>query len=91
MDNPPTDGTRWPFEGFCILKYDFDDTFQKEFDFAKFDQKWSPAAIAHNQKYLFVANGRMIKKISKDNEQVFDITIPAGEPNPGLSISVNDR
>ncbi|MCD4665210.1 MAG: NHL repeat-containing protein [Bacteroidales bacterium] len=76
-----SEDTWYPFEGFCILKYDFDDKFQKEFDFAEFDQEWSPAAIAYYNEYIFVTNGRIIKKISINSEQVFDITFPINEKN----------
>ena len=76
-----SEDTWYPFEGFCILKYNFDDKFQKEFDFAEFDQEWSPAAIAYYNEYIFVTNGSIIKKISIDSEQVFDITLPISEEN----------
>ena len=69
------------FEGFCILKFDKDDEFEKELDFAQFDQEWFPAAIACYDEYVFITNGRILKKISFDNENVFDIALPVHEEN----------
>lgn len=81
----------YPFEGFCILKYDLNDKFQKEFYFAEFDQEWSPTAISYYNKCIFVTNGRIIKRISIESEQVFDIMLPINEENintwPGIHTS----
>jgi DNA-binding beta-propeller fold protein YncE len=61
--------------GFCILKFDSDDKFQKEYDFSKIDFLWYPSRIAYSKNYLYVKNGLTIKKISTDNDQVPVTTI----------------
>lgn len=68
-------GTWFPLEGFCIMAYSSEGNFQREFDFANFEDEWRPAALAFRDGFLFVTNGRMIKRISIDSGQAYDILI----------------
>lgn len=76
-----TDETWITPTGFCILQFDFEDSFQKEFDLSQLDGEGFPSAIAYSDKYVFVTNGRIIKKISVESELVFDISLPVSEEN----------
>ena len=69
--------------GFCILQFDHNDNFQKEFDFSHIDLKScsSVSAIAYSNKFLFVTNGKIIKKISLSGEEIADIELPVEEEN----------
>jgi hypothetical protein len=67
--------------GFCILQFDTNDNFQKEYDFSEFNQLWAPPTIAYSDNSLYVAigpslptNGFIIKRISLVNNQVTDIS-----------------
>ena len=87
-------GTWITLGGFCILQFDTNDNFQKEYyfnDFSSFEPLWHPSAIAFSNNYLYVTNriffvtdGRVnniIKKISFVNNQVTDISIQYNSEN----------
>ena len=76
-----TDETWTTPTGFCILQFDFNGSFKKEFDLSQIDGEGSPSSIAYSNKHVFVTNGRIIKKISIESEQVFDILLPVSEKN----------
>ena len=67
--------------GFCILQFDFVDTFKKEYDFSKIYGEMLPSALAFSNKHIYVTNGRILKIISIESEQVFDIMLPFNEDN----------
>ena len=68
-------------EGFCILKYDSENIFQKEFVFAQFTQEWYPASIACYNNEIYVTNGQILKKIFSDGEQLDEIALPISVDN----------
>ena len=63
-------------EGICILQFDSDDSFIKEYDLSQFNEPWHYAAISYSEKYIFVTNGMDIKKISVENNQADTIAFP---------------
>lgn len=79
IKNP--DNTWSTSTGFCILQFDIDDNFHKEFDLLQIDGRGFPSAIAYSDECVFVANGPTIKKISLDNDQVSDISIQTNDEN----------
>ena len=76
-----TDETWTTPTGFCILQFNFEDNYQKEFDFSQIDGEGFPSSIAYSNKHVFVTNGRIIKRISIENEQIFSISLPVREEN----------
>jgi len=76
-----SDDSWWPLAGFCVLNYSFEGDFKQEFYFTQFEEEWSPAAIAYYDGYIFVTNGRIIKRISECNGQSSDISLPINEKN----------
>jgi len=78
--------------GYCILQFDYNDIFQKEFDLSNIDWEGFPSSIAYSDNYVFVTNGRIIKRISIENEQVLNISLPLNEDtiNTWLDIHTTD-
>lgn len=65
-----------PHNGFCIMKYDSEGYFQKEYDFAEFDMERSPVAIANNDDFLCITNSFVMIKINKGNGQSIQHPLP---------------
>ena len=70
------DDSWFPHNGFCIMKYDSEGEFKKEYDFAEFDMEWSPVAIANNDDFLCITNSIAMIKINKDNGQFIQHSLP---------------
>ncbi|MBN2261203.1 MAG: hypothetical protein JW702_11695 [Clostridiales bacterium] len=76
---PHIDDSWFPYEGFCILQFDLNDIFQKEYDFAQSEPINYLSSMAYLNKYIYLTNGQIIKKISLESEQIIDIIIPTDE------------
>ena len=80
-------GTWIALGGFCILQFDTNDNFKKDYDFSEFGQPWDLSAIAYSNDYLYVVtgiiptNGFIIKKISLLYNQVADISFQNNNVN----------
>jgi hypothetical protein len=77
----------FPYEGFCIMKYHPGGNLEVEFDFAQFGTEWCPAAIAFHDEFIFVTNGKVLLKISKDGKLQFEIPLPINQDIIGPPIS----
>ena len=60
--------------GFCIIKYNCDGEYQKEFDFTKLDEDWYSwnLNLAYKNNVLYVTNGIKLKKINSEDGQSSD-------------------
>lgn len=77
----------FPYEGFCIMKYHPDGSFEAEFDFAQFETEWRPSAIGFHNEFIFVTNGKVLLKISKDGDHHFEIPLPINQDIIGPPIT----
>ena len=71
-----SDSTWLALNGFCIMKYNLDGNLEREYDFSEFDQEWYPSACTHNNGYLYITNGILIKEVDIHTGQSFDYNIP---------------
>jgi DNA-binding beta-propeller fold protein YncE len=78
---PWIDETWFPVEGFCILQFDDDDRFRKEFDFTQADL--NPSSIAFFDNHLFVTDGRILKQIDPETQHFINISLPVSEDDSG--------
>jgi len=64
-----------PYNGFCILVYNSNGNFQKEFDYSEIDFFYTPS-ITFKNNWFFVTNSFTLYKISKTSEQLTEIPLP---------------
>lgn len=60
----------WIFlNGFCIIKYNSNGEYQKEFDYTEINEDWYPwrFSLAYKNNILYVTDGRRLKKINTEN------------------------
>jgi len=71
--------------GFTILQFDTNDNFKRELDFSTSVGVRNPSSISYFGNCLYIAfgEGKILKKISIDNQQVVDISIPKKENDTG--------
>lgn len=81
------DESWFPYEGFCITKYHPNGSFEAEFDFAQFETEWRPTAITFHDGFIFVTNGKVLLKITKDGELQFEIPLPINQDIIGPPIT----
>jgi len=82
-----TDDSWFPYAGFCIMKYNTDGSFETEFDFAQFETEWHPSAIGFHNEFIFVTNGKVLFKISKNGDHHFEVPLPITQDIIGPFVS----
>lgn len=65
FQNP--DGDKSFLNGFCIIKYNSDGEFQKEFDFTNISESWYRSVLAYKNNILYVTNGHRLIKINSED------------------------
>lgn len=75
------DGNKNYLNGFCIIKYNSDGEYQKEFDFTKIDETLEPSVLAYKNNILYVTNGIELKKINSEDSQSSDYIFPIQNSN----------
>ena len=70
------DETWTRYDGFCVMAYDSEGIFQKEYDFAEYFMEWSPEAIAYCDGFLYVTSNQCLIKIDVFTCQSVELPLP---------------
>lgn len=66
----------WIFlDGFCIIQYNSDGEYQKEFDFTNISKSWYNPVLAYKNNILYVTDGIKLKKINSDDGLTTDFNL----------------
>ncbi len=84
------DGNRNFLNGFCIIKYNSDGEYQKEFDFTKINEDWFQWILAYKNNILYVTNGIELKKINSEDGLSTDFNLPSQNNNTEPYIHTTD-
>ncbi len=68
--------------GFSILLFDAHDDFIKELDFSDIDGEGHPSSLSYYDGQLYVTNGRVLKQIDIETQQIVNIFLPIEEEDP---------
>ena len=76
-----SDSVKNVMKGFCIIKYNSDGTYQREFDFINTDDAWYPTDLAYENHILYVTNGNRLIKINTENGQTSEFVFQIQDSN----------
>ncbi len=65
--------------GFCILHFNNSDHFINEFEFSDMDIEHMPASLSYHNNQLYITNGQILKVISLDTQQFYNIILPLND------------
>ncbi len=64
------------YKGFCIITYNHNGEFLKEYDLAQYALEFSPVAISFKHDFFYVTNSYSLIKIHKSTEQLINLPLP---------------
>lgn len=67
--------------GFSILRFDENDDYTEELDFSDIDGESRPTSLSYFDGSLYLTNGRILKQIDLESEQIINISLPVGNDN----------
>jgi len=76
--------------GFCIIVFDENGKFQKEYDFGSIEEKWFDE-ISFLNGFIYVTNGTTIKRINSLDDDVIDINLPVENIGSKIGYNIDDN
>jgi hypothetical protein len=73
------DSTWSPLPGFCIMSYNDNGMFLKEYDFTSTGDMHFDLSLAYHKGILYVTNQRIVRKITIDTGEFYDFKLPLEE------------